>query len=170
LVNAKQVEGYGLSDHVHIINPGDGAAGDADLYGAYERKEPWLGYQYGTSDPSVELDLVLLDEPEYSDECWFTTKACAYEPATILIAVHPDIPTKAPDVVNMLRAWDMNIERYQAVGKWRFENTDASINNTALWWLNTNVAVWSKWVTADAADAIKDALEAKEIPEGWPTQ
>ena len=170
LVNAKQVEGYGLSDHVHIINPGDGAAGDADLYGAYERKEPWLGYQYGTSDPSVELDLVLLDEPEYSDECWFTTKACAYEPATILIAVHPDIPTKAPDVVNMLRAWDMNIDRYQAVGKWRFENTDASINNTALWWLNTNVAVWSKWVTADAADAIKDALEAKEIPEGWPTQ
>ena len=84
--------------------------------------------------------------------------------------MHPDIPTKAPDVVNMLRAWDMNIDRYQAVGKWRFENTDASINNTALWWLNTNVAVWSKWVTADAADAIKDALEAKEIPEGWPTQ
>ena len=44
-VNAAQVEGYGLSDHVEIVNPGDGAAMNADLYGAYVRQEPWLGYQ-----------------------------------------------------------------------------------------------------------------------------
>ena len=169
-VNAKQIEGYGLSDHIHVVNPGDGAAGDADLYGHYERGEPWLGYQWGTNDPTVELDLVLLDEPEYSDECWFTTKACAYEPATILIAVHPDLLVGTPEVIDMLRAWDMNIERYQAVGKWRRENKDASIDDTALWWLNSNVALWSRWVTDDAADAIKEALEANEIPEGWPTE
>ena len=169
-VNAKQIEGYGLSDHVHIVNPGDGAAGSADLYGAYEKGEPWLGYQWGTNDPTVELDLVQLEEPEYSDECWFTTKACAYEPATILIAVHPDLLVGTPEVIDMLRAWDLNIERYQAVGKWRRENKDASIDDTALWWLNSNVALWSRWVTDDAADAIKDALEANEIPDGWPTE
>ena len=54
-VNAKQIEGYGLTDHVHIVNPGDGAAGNADLYGAYARGEPWLGYQWGTNDPVVGL-------------------------------------------------------------------------------------------------------------------
>ena len=57
-VNAAQIEGYGLSDHVEIINPGDGAAMNADLYGAFERKEPWLGYQWGTNDPALKLDLV----------------------------------------------------------------------------------------------------------------
>ena len=46
-VNKAQVTGYGLDDHVQIINPGDGAALNADLYGAYERQEPWLGYQWG---------------------------------------------------------------------------------------------------------------------------
>ena len=91
-VNAKQVAGYELSDHVEIINPGDGAALNADLYGAYEREEPWLGYQWGTNDPALKLDLVRLEEPAYSDQCWFTTKACAYEDATILIAVYPDLP------------------------------------------------------------------------------
>ena len=96
VVNAEQIEGYGLSDHVHIVNPGDGAAANADLYGAYQKREPWLGYQWGTTDPAVELDLVQLEEPPYSDECWFTTKACAYEPATILIAVHPDLPGWLP--------------------------------------------------------------------------
>ena len=169
-VNAKQIEGYGLSDHVHIVSPADGAAANADLYGSYEKSEPWLGYQWGTNDPTVELNVVRLEEPEYSDECWFTTKACAYEPATILIAVRPDLPVRAPEVVEMLRAWEMNIERYQAVGKWRHENKDASINDTALWWLNSNVDLWSKWVTDDAAEDIRAALEANEIPDGWPTE
>ena len=149
-VNAKQIEGYELSDHVHIVNPGDGAAANADLYGAYEKGEPWLGYQWGTNDPTVALDLVTLNEPEYSDECWFTTKACAYEPATILIAVHPDLITQAPDVVAMLRAWDLDIERYKAVGKWRYDNKNATVNDTALWWLKNNTDVWSVWVTDDA--------------------
>ena len=169
-VNAKQIEGYGLMDHVHVINPGDGAAANADLYGAYERGEPWLGYQWGTNDPVVGLDLVTLEEPPYSDECWFTTKACGYELATILIAVHPDLLTQAPDVIEFLRAWDMNIERYDAVGKWRQANPDADINDTALWWLNSNEAIWSQWVTAEAAEAVKEALAENRTPEGWPTE
>lgn len=169
-VNAQQIQAYGLADHVHVINPGDSAAANTDLYGTYEQGEPWLGYQWGTNDPSVELELVLLEEPAYSDECWFTTKACAYEPATILIAVHPELFASAPDVVAVLRAWDMNIERYDAVGKWRRQNKGASINDTALWWLGNNVEVWSGWVTAEAAEKISAALAESEIPEGWPTE
>ena len=170
VVNAKQVESYGLSDHVHIVNPGDGAAANADLYGAYEKGKPWLGYQWGTNDPAVELGLVRLGEPEYSDECWFTTKACAYEPATILIAVHPDLPLRAPEIIEMLRAWDLNIDRYNDVGKWRRANADASINDTALWWLNSNESVWAGWVTAEAAESIKSSLESNTVPNGWPTE
>ncbi len=169
-VNAAQIEAYGLSDHVEIINPGDGAALNADLYGAYERREPWLGYQWGTNDPSLVLDLVRLKEPEYSDECWFTTKACAYEDATILIAVHPDVLGNAPDVVDMLRAWGLNIEVYSAIAQWQRENADASTNDAALWWLKSNPGIWTAWVTADAAATIQAALDANEVPDGWPEE
>ena len=169
-VNAKQIEGYELSDHVHVINPGDGAAANADLYGAYERQEPWLGYQWGTNDPALLLDLVRLQEPEYTDECWFTTKACAYEDATILIAVHPDLTTEAPDIVAMLRKWDFNIDIYKAVANWQNDNDGAGANDAALWWLNNNEAVWSAWVTAEAAEAVKEALAENKTPAGWPTE
>ncbi len=169
-VNAAQIEAYGLTDHVHIVNPGDGAAANADLYGAYERGEPWLGYQWGTNDPSLVLDLVRLKEPDYSDECWFTTKACAYEDATILIAVHPDVLTGAPDVVDMLRAWGLNIQVYSAIAQWQRENEDASTNDAALWWLKSNPGIWTGWVTADAATAIQSALDANETPDGWPVE
>ena len=169
-VNAKQVVGYELEDHVHVVNPGDGAAANADLYGAYEKGEPWLGYQWGTNDPALILDLVRLNEPEYSDECWFTTKACAYEDATILIAVHPDLTTRAPDVVEMLRNWGMNIEVYKEIANWQNQNSDATSNDAALWWLKGNADVWGSWVTSDASAAISAALAANEIPDGWPTE
>ena len=169
-VNALQVAGYGLDDHVHIVNPGDGAAANADLYGAYEKQEPWLGYQWGTNDPPLLLDLVRLEEPAYSDECWFTTKACAYEDATILIAVVPDILTRAPEVVAMLRNWGFNIDRYKGVAAWQSENSDATVNDAALWWLNGNRDIWGGWVTPEAQAAITAALAANEIPDGWPVE
>ncbi len=169
-VNAAQVSGYELEDHVHIVNPGDGAALNADLYGAYEKQEPWIGYQWGTNDPALILDLVRLEEPAYSDECWSANKACAYEDADILIAVHPDLVDAAPDVVAMLEAWDFNIEVYKEVARWLNENSDASSNDAALWWLNSRSDIWSGWVTDDAAAAIEEALAANEIPDGWPTE
>ncbi len=169
-VNKAQVTGYGLDEHVEIVNPGDGAALNADVYGAYERQEPWLGYQWGTNDPALKLDLVRLEEPAYSDQCWFTTKACAYEDATILIAVAPDLPARAPDVIGMLQAWDFNIGIYKAAVQWQDANPDADTNATALWWLNSNEDIWSAWVTSEAAESISIALAGGEVPDGWPTE
>ena len=168
LVNAAQVEGYGLSEHIHIVNPGDGAALNADLYGAYERREPWLGYMWGTADPPLRLDLVRLEEPAYSDECWETTQACAYQDATIMIVVNSDFPETVPDFADVLRAWDFNVERFKEVVAWQDENDTSDVNFAALWWLNSKQDVWREWVTADAAAAITAALAAGEIPCGWP--
>ena len=169
-INAAQIEGYGLSDHVQIVTPEDAEALDADLYRAYENGDPWLGFQWGTNDPALLLNLVPLEEPEYSDECWETNKACAYEAATILIAVHSSLPARAPDVVDMLRAWGLDIDRYKEVAAWQSENPEAGINDAALWWLGARSDHWSGWVTGNAAAAIKTALNANEIPDGWPEE
>ena len=167
-VNAAQIEGYGLLDHVEIINPGDGAALNADLIGAYEKGEPWLGYQWGTNDPSLLLDLVRLEEPAYSNECWYTNKACAYRDATVLIAVNPDLPGEAPDVVDFLRNWDFNIEVYKEAARWAEENDVNDPKVTALWWLNDKGDIWESWVTSEAAAKVKAALAAGETADGWP--
>ena len=169
-VGAQQIQGYALADHVEVINAGDSAALNADLYGAYEREEPWLGYQWGTNEPALVLDLVRLEEPAYSQSCWFTNKACAYEDATILVAVHPSLPAAAPDVIEMLRKWDFNIAIYKKVAAWQRENPDANTNATAVWWLNSNPDIWGGWVTEDAGAAIQAALTAGETADGWPDE
>ena len=170
-VNAKQVEGYGLSDHVHIVNPASGEDLNADITEAYENEEPWLGYQWGTNDPALLLDLVRLKEPAYSDECWSTTMACAYEDATILIAVRAGLPDSADDFVDVLTEWDFNVDgNFKPVVRWQSENPDANLEDAALWWLRENGDVWSEWVTADASATIQSALDSGEIPEGWPQE
>jgi len=168
--NAAQVEGYGLEEHVHVINPGDGAALNSDLYGAYAKGEPWLGYQWGSNEPALFLDLARLEEPAYSDECWAADKACAYEDATVLVAVHPDLLEAAPDVIEMLRAWGFRLSVYRDVAAGQQENDQANANDAALWWLNGNAETWRAWVSDEAAAAIEAALASGEIPDGWPDE
>ncbi|HEU0022704.1 MAG TPA: glycine betaine ABC transporter substrate-binding protein [Dehalococcoidia bacterium] len=168
-VNDAQIEAYGLTDFLHVIKPGSQDAMFADITGAYEKQEPWLGYMWGTGDPALLLDLVRLEETPYSDECWFTTKACAFQDATILIAVDPGLPARAPEVVEFLKNWDFNIDVYKVLVRWMSANPDATIEEAALFWLNDSVDVWTDWVTPDAAEKVEAALSAGEEAEGWPT-
>ena len=170
-VNAKQVEGYGLSDHVHIVNPASGEALDADITEAYENEEPWLGFQWGTNSPALLFDLVRLEEPAYTDECWSTTMACAYEDSTILIAVKAGLSESADDFVDMLTEWDFNVDgNYKPAFRWQAADPNANIEAAAMWWLRGNGDVWSEWVTSDASATIQSALDSGEIPDGWPQE
>ncbi|MCY4577435.1 MAG: DVUA0089 family protein [Chloroflexi bacterium] len=169
VVNAKQVEGYGLSEHIEIVNPSSAGELDADLTSAYENREPWLGYQWGTNETALLLDLVRLEEPAYTDECWATTMACAYEDAKILIAVNANLSDSAADFIDVLTAWDFNVEEvYKHVVRWQADNPEANTEDATMWWLRENNELWSEWVTDDAAAAIQDALDNGEIPDGWP--
>ena len=166
-VNEIQVESYGLSDHVEIIVPESEAALHGELFARYEQKEPWLGYLDSSMAPALKLDMVRLQEPPFSHACWATTKACAYDETTLLIAVNPELLTRAPEVAAMLQKWDLTIDHYAAMTIWRLDN-DASHADTAIWWLENNAPIWRQWVTDEAAGAISDALEDGERAEGWP--
>lgn len=166
--NAEQIAGYGLLDDIHTVHPIDAAALNADLYDAYAKREPWLGYQWQTSEAAVLLNLVRLEEPPYTDECWETTRACAHRPADIFVGVYRDVPDNAPEVVEMLRSWSFGIPEHQSMTRWLVDNEDAHVNDAALWWLNGNEDIWSAWVTSEAAEAIRTALANGDIPDGWP--
>ena len=163
---SQQIDGYGLADHVDIFNPASGTALSASLRNAYESREPWLGYQWGTSDMALLLDVVRLEEPEYSEECWSTTKACAYPESTILIGANSALPDRAPEIADFLRQWDFSVDSHlKGATRWQAANPNASIEDAAFYWLIGNFDTWSGWVTVEAATRIlaslnEDALAA----------
>ena len=167
VVNEVQVNSYGLSDHVQIVVPESELELHNGLFDSYQRQQPWLGYLDSSMAPSLKLDMVRLAEPPYSDQCWATTKACAYDETTLLIAVRPELLMRAPEVAAMLQAWGLTADDYAAMSIRRIER-DASHADTALWWLDSNPDIWRPWVTDEAATAIQRALDEDQRADGWP--
>ena len=168
LVNDEQIESYGLTDFLHVIKPGSQDAMFSEIFGAYERQEPWLGYMWGTGDPAIQLDLVLLQEEPYSDECWASGKMCHFADSLVLIAVHNSLLPRAPGVVGFLQNWDFGVPAYNKVFVWSSEN-DATPEETAIYWLENNRDAWMSWVTEEAGGKVAAALEGGVMTaEGWP--
>ena len=94
--NSAQITAYGLSAHVTSTNPISQTALFDSVSNAYEQGDPWLGYMWRTADPALLLNLVRLEEPPHTSQCWATTKACAYPDSTVLIGANANLPTRAP--------------------------------------------------------------------------
>ena len=158
LVNTDQIDAYGLADHLHVINPGSQEAMFAEVYAAYEKKEPWLGYMWGTGDPGLKLDLVRLEEEPYSEECWDADKACAFDESLVLVAVHKSMLPRAPDVIGFLQNWEFSIDVYKEIFQWMDANPGSEASEAAEWFLNNN-KIWEAWVPSDSADKVNESLE-----------
>lgn len=122
---------------------------------------------WGTADPAVLLDLTPLEEPPYSDECWYTHKACAFQGTTIITAVNSGLSGRAPALIHLLEQWDFNLEHYHSLLRWMDDN-DASLESAALHWLRMNGETWKYWVTEEAYAGVQAALEAGRSADGWP--
>ena len=157
ITNTEQIEAYGLTDAVHVINPGSQTAMFAEVNAAYAKEEPWLGYMWGTGDPGLKLDLVRLEEVPYTKECWDTDKACAFAESLVLVAVHKSLLPRAPDVVAMLQNWEFSIDIYKSIFQWTDANPGSEASEAAVWFLNNN-KVWESWVTPEAAAKVNAAL------------
>ena len=170
LVNDAQIESYGLTDHLYVIKPGSQDAMFAEISGAYERQEPWLGYMWGTGDPALKLDLVRLEEPPYTKECWDADKACAFDNSLVLVAVHNSLLPRAPGVIGFLQQWEFTIDIYKGIFQWMDGREGVLPKDAALEWLKAKPDIWNSWVTPEAAASVQAALDAGMEAEGWPEE
>ena len=156
-VNAAKVESYGLTDVLDLVVPGSGAALFADLEAAYAKGDPWIGYIWYPTPPAVSLDLYVLEEPAYSDECWASDKACAYPEAIVKIMVNASLADRAEEIVEFLRKWDFKAADQIAAELWMEENNETS-DVGAIWYLRNYRDTWSALLPADVAEKVDEAL------------
>ena len=60
-INQLQIAGYGMTEHIHIFVPATEAAMNRDLFDAYAKKEPWLGYLDDSMSSAIKLDMARLE-------------------------------------------------------------------------------------------------------------
>lgn len=155
-INEKQVEAYGLDDVIELRNP----RSDEELFNklrlAYEDKLPWLGYMWGPTKASSDLDLTRLEEPT-CEVRQSPQDGCGYEPSRVRIVAHPTLVSKAPEIVELLRKWDFKTSTLFAAEEC-LEDTKTDFQTAAICYLMDQQAVWSQWMPPDVAQKVRDAL------------
>ena len=160
-VNLEKIESYELGDYVESINPGSGAALEAEIRASFEKKEDVLFYYWGPTTLMYDVEtkyggFYILEEEEYTPECWETGKKCAYGLAQVYIGINSGLNETAPDVVEFLKKWDFNAGNQLAAEGYKSE-TDADIDDVAVWFLQ-NTEEWKEWVAPGVADRVLENL------------
>lgn len=148
---------YGLHDTFTNFLPGSDAAIVASLVDAYNKGEGWVGYYWSPTAITAKYDLTLLEEDPYDKEIWEENSGTAFPPNDVVVGVHKDLPEQAPEVVEFLKNYETSSELTEDALEY-MEDEDASSDEAAIWWMNEHEDVWTKWVSEEVAEKVKEAL------------
>ena len=159
LVNNKKMAAYGLEDHFTNFRPGAAPALDASLAAAYEKGEAWLGYYWGPTPLLGLYEMVPLEEPEWTQECWDGDGGCAFRPSIVNVAVSKEFADLASDeMISFLTAYEfdqMLVSAYLA----QQTSTDAEWADVARDFLRNEPGLWTPWVSDEVAARVQAALQ-----------
>ena len=159
-INETKFTTYGLDQNFNIILPGSGAALLASMKAAYEKHEPWFGYYWAPTEALGELDMTPVAEPDFNQATWDKDKGCAYPAVHVDVMVNTAWKDKQPqDVIDFLSAYHTTTAQNNDFLAYMDEH-DASPQDAAVYFLNTYQDTWTKWVSSDVAQKVKDALAA----------
>lgn len=157
IVNDKKFDAYGLKKSFNIMEPGSDAALAASMVSAYKKGKPWLGYYWAPTWILGKLDMTMLEEPDYDQKIWDSTKGCAYPAVKCDIIVYKKLPEWAPDVVEFLKKYETTLDINNKFLAYMQDNK-ASTEDAAKWFLKEYESLWTQWVSPDVAAKVKAAL------------
>ena len=168
---------YGLYDTYNVTEPQSAGALRAAIERAYMAGDPVLAYHWEPTTIIDELDMVRLEEQEWTQDCQDALNAgvaeepyesevgCAYQVWDVHSAVHRDLQERAPEVTEFLSNVFIGALNIAALEVWKDEN-DAEWREVVVYYLLNNRDVWTSWITNGNADEIianvDEALEVEK--------
>ena len=164
LAKAYDIEGHGFE----LIDTGSAAGLDGSIARAYERPEPWLGVYWEPTSLLGKYEMVAVDfgmDVDVDEWRRCTSNADCADPKpnswvvdNVFTLVSKSFnETADPGVIDYLskRSWDN--ATVNGLMAWMTDN-QAQGEDGAREFLRNNEAMWSEWVTPEAAEKIKAAL------------
>lgn len=169
-VSRVRAAAYGLDDYYDVLEPPAAAGIDAAIAGAYERKEHVLSHYWEPTALLGMYDMVRLDEPQWTQECWdeitaaaaaeplgTVELACGYQQHDLHILVWSGLLDTAPEVVAMLSKMFVGTANASLLEA-HMQLNDATPAETAVHYLQTYEHQWTEWVSPEAAEMVRAAL------------
>lgn len=147
----------GFEKDFTYFRPGSDAALAAVFTRAYEKGEAVVGYYWSPTWLTGKYDLVRLQDTPY-DKATFKDGKGDFPAVPVTVAATKAIAQKAPEAVDFLKKYKTS-SLITAKALAHMSETKASYADTAKWFLQTNEALWTKWVTTQQAEKVKAALK-----------
>jgi len=170
LINTVKFYAYGLDEAYVTFEPGTAVALATSMETAYVRGEPWLGYYWAPTWLLGQLDMVLLEEPPYTEACWDHISAhldtpeqaelaCAYPEAAAAIVVGAAFHAEASDaVLGFLSAMRVPTDTISELLAHMQETGDDPLG-AARTFLAERRDAWTHWVDEAVAERVLAALD-----------
>ena len=152
-----KIETYGLDKYYNYFSPGSDTSLAAAIVSAYERGEAIVAYNWEPSWIMGMMDVTLLADEPYSDELWNDGFACEFETMEIAIAANSNFVKKAPELAEFLSKYHTSEELTNEALAFMMEN-ETDEKAAALWFLENNAEIWTKWIPKDVAQKVKESL------------
>lgn len=157
-VNNEKFVAYGLEDSFTNFKPGEGAALDSEIESLYRQGKPLVTYYWGPTWILGSFDMVALEEPEYSDECWEKDKGCAYPTGVINIAVSKDFNEQAPtEVIKFLTAYELDQQIVSDLLSY-IHIEEVEVTQAVANFFENQPELWTTWVSDEVAELVKNSL------------
>ncbi len=157
-INSLKLNTYGLDEYYTDLVARSEEALVGSMTGAYERGEPWFGYHWAPSAALGKFDMYRLEEPEFDENIWGTTYACAYPSNNVNIAVNAEFAARYGEPVEFLQNYTTKAEQHSTVLAY-LDEQNASHEEAAIYYLREYEDWWIRWVPADVFQAVQNALQ-----------
>lgn len=159
LIRALDLESSGLK----VFNHGSGETLATSMASAVQSEEPWLGYYWGPTVPLGKYDMTRVKIGDYTKAVHENNMnqqadnpgVSDFPAAPILTSVTADFQAREPEVAEMLSKLTFKTSTMSALLAWKDE-TNASAEEAAVYFLSNNSDEWSKWLD----DSAKEKLAA----------
>ena len=147
---------YGLGEYYNYMDPGSDAALSAAISAAYEKGEAIVAYYWEPAWITGKYDLVLLEDAPY-DESVYHAGECMYPSVSVTVCVNSDFYKEAPELCEFLSNYKTSSALTSEALSY-MQDTGATNEETAKWFLIAYDELLDQWLTKDKADLVRKSL------------
>ena len=149
---------YGLDQDFTYFRPGSEAAMVTTLSAAYERGEPIVGYYWEPTWLLGKYDFVLLEDAPYTEE-GFLKGETACPSVRVVVGASNQFAEANPEFCEFLKNYTTS-SALTSEALAHMQDTGDDVKATAKWFLTEHEDLWTGWMDAEKADAVRAALAA----------
>lgn len=168
--NSALLKAHGLEGLYENFRVGTGAALDAAISSAFQRKEPILFYYWQPAGLMAKYNFVRLEQPPFDAACWdqivekkATTCLSDFRVSHLRIAVSTPFYTQHPDLVKLFEKYQLAPDLVNKAILTMTE-TGVSAKEVAENFIKDHPDIWKKWVPESVALALQPTAKNQLAP------